>query len=340
VICLSDHGQTQGLPFAQRFGQTIEELIGRLCGASAAQSRETREMHEERQRLATRRPAEGWQVGAALHESGGPVARRLRARVQPGLQPAVVSGDRVTRPGGDPRGDLGSDLGGDLADGDPDADPGGAEPAHPVTDASAADRVAPGVVVVLSGHTAMVSFTEHPGRVELETIEREFPNLLPGLVDHDGVGFLLVRSAELGPLVFGRDGSLRLADGTVSGRDPLTGYGPHAADLIRRFDGFANCPDIVINSRYDPATDDASPFEPHVGTHGGLGGPQSRGFLIHPTELPEPGEIVGAEHLHRVLRGWLTHLGHALPQPGSRGAVGEGVPDLLGKDDVGGVVAG
>ena len=158
-----------------------------------------------------------------------------------------------------------------------------------MTDAGAVERVAPGVVVVLSGHTAMVSFTDHRGRVELETIEREFPDLLPALVDHDGVGFLLVRSAELGPIVFGRDGALRLADGTVTGQDPLAGYGPHAAALIRRFDGFPNCPDIVINSRYDPATDDATPFEPHVGTHGGLGGPQSRGFLIHPAELPTPG---------------------------------------------------
>jgi uncharacterized membrane protein YvlD (DUF360 family) len=288
VICLSDHGQTQGLPFAQRFGQTIEELIGRLCGASAEQCRETHQVHDERQRLATRRPAEGWQVGAALHEAGGPVARRLRARVQPGRVPATGAGDPAAGPG--------------------------AEPAHPVTDAGAVERVAPGVVVVLSGHTAMVSFTEHRGRVALETIEREFPDLLPGLVDHDGVGFLLVRSAELGPLVFGRDGALRLADGTVTGRNPLDGYGPHAAALIRRYDGFPNCPDIVVNSRYDPATDDASPFEPHVGTHGGLGGPQSRGFLIHPTELPDPGEIVGAEHLHRVLRGWLTHLGHPEPE--------------------------
>ena len=301
VICLSDHGQTQGLPFAQRFGETIEELIGRLCGASAEQCRETRVVHGERQRMATRRPAEGWQVGAALHESGGPVARRLRARVQPPRSPAVetvVAGD---------------DTGDTAADGPEGAE---TEPAHPVTKAGAVERVAPGVVVVLSGHTAMVSFTEHPGRVELETIEREFPHLLPGLVDHDGVGFLLVRSAELGPIVFGRNGALRLIDGTVTGEHPLDGYGPHAADLIRRFDGFPNCPDIVINSRYDPATDDASPFEPHVGTHGGLGGPQSRGFLTYPAELPAPqAEIVGAEALHRVLRGWLTHLGHPEPAP-------------------------
>ena len=53
-------------------------------------------------------------------------------------------------------------------------------------------RVAPGVVCVVSGHTAMVSFPDLPGRVSLEEIERHWPDLLPGLVDHDGVGFLLV----------------------------------------------------------------------------------------------------------------------------------------------------
>jgi hypothetical protein len=177
--------------------------------------------------------------------------------------------------------------------------------------------VAPGVVVVASGHVAMVSFTEHPGRVELETIEREFPELLPSLVDHPGIGFLLVRSAEFGPVVLGRDGLHRLATGVVIGVDPLAPYGPHAVELVRRVDTFPHCPDVMINSRYDPARDEASPFEPHVGSHGGMGGPQSRGFLLHPAQFPEPAEIVGAEALHRVLRGWLSHLGH--PEPAAAG---------------------
>jgi hypothetical protein len=37
---------------------------------------------------------------------------------------------------------------------------------------------------------------------------------------------------------------------------------------------------------------------------------------MYPAQLPAPPpEIVGAEHLHRVLRGWLTHLGHPEPEP-------------------------
>ncbi|MEV4148037.1 phage holin family protein [Amycolatopsis sp. NPDC049691] len=228
-----------------------------------------------------RRQAESWQINAALAEatkSGGLIARRLRARVED----AECADDRPRTTSGSP---------------------------------GAVTRVAPGVVVVVSGHTAMVSFTEHEGRVELETIEREFPDLLPSLVDHPGVGFLLVRSREFGPVVLGRDGLHRLASGVVIGEDPLLPYGPHAADLIRRVDTFPHCADVMINSRYDPDSDQASPFETHVGSHGGLGGPQQRGFVVHPREFAPLGEVVGAEALHQVFRGWLTDLGHPSPVP-------------------------
>ncbi len=266
LIVLSDHGVTQGWAFTDRFGESIEALVGRLCGAPPKKAKPAK-------------PAPGWQLGAALAEAsagGGPIARSLRARA------AGVKADRHRTLEGTP---------------------------------GAVARAAPGVVVVVSGHVAMVSFTEHPGRVDLETIEREFPDLLPALVDHPGVGFILVRGAS-GPLALGRDGVRRLATDTVTGTDPLVGYGPHAADLIRRTDGFEHCPDLLINSNYTESTDDASPFEPHVGSHGGLGGGQSRGFLVHPADLPPAGEILGAEALHRVVRGWLTHLGHPVPSAG------------------------
>jgi uncharacterized membrane protein YvlD (DUF360 family) len=282
LVCLSDHGQTQGWAFADRFGESIEQLVGRLCGGSGAETHGPKD---------SRRPIEGWQVGAGLAEGSGPVARRLQQRVE---RAGAVRHEH------------------ELA---------GAEGQVP--------RVAPGVVCVVSGHTAMVSFSDIAGRVSLEEIERHWPRLLPGLVDHDGVGFLLVHSDEFGPVVLGRDGVHRLASGVVIGTDPLLPYGGHAAALVARTSGFPHCPDVVINSRYDPDTDEASPFEPHVGSHGGLGGPQQRGFLSYPRSFAAPGEIVGAEHLHRVLRGWLTDLGQ--PEPSGEGAVvGPQSPTALG----------
>jgi uncharacterized membrane protein YvlD (DUF360 family) len=287
LVVLSDHGQTQGWAFADRFGESVEELVARLCGSAA--------VPRKRQNTGTRdsrRPVESWQVATALAENPGPIARRLRDRVERG---EAVRHDHEFE-----RGTTGE-----------------------------VPRVAPGVVCVVSGHTAMVSFPDLPGRVSLEEIERHWPDLLPGLVDHDGVGFLLVHSEEFGPVVLGREGLHRLASGVVLGTDPLLPYGEHAAGLVARVSSFPHCADVVINSRYDPDTDEASPFEPHVGSHGGLGGPQQRAVLAHPRAWTPPGEIVGAEHLHRVLRGWLTDLGH--PEPTGEGAaVGEDSPTALG----------
>ncbi len=185
----------------------------------------------------------------------------------------------------------------------------------PPAAAGSVPRVAPGVVCVVSGHTAQVSFADLPGRVPLEVVERHWPGLLPGLVEHPGVGFVLVHSLEHGPVVLGRDGLRRLDSGVVIGADPLEPYGVHAARLVARTSSFPSCADLMINSRYDPDTDEASAFEPHVGSHGGLGGPQATGFLAHPRSFAAAGEVVGAEQLHRVFRGWLTDLGHPVPEP-------------------------
>ncbi|QXG74607.1 phage holin family protein [Modestobacter sp. L9-4] len=287
LVCLSDHGQTQGASFADRFGETVEELVGRLAGAEPpAPSRRLLGLLPP----ARTRTTPGWQMTTALAEAasgGGLVASRLRARAE-----RSAAREAPTPPG----------------------EPG------------AVTRVAPGVVVTVSGHMAMVSFTDHPGRVPLETIERHWPDLLPSLVDHAGIGFMLVHSEEFGPVVLGREGLHRLRTGVVIGTDPLAPYGPHAAALVARGSGFAHCPDIVVNSAYDPVTDEASPFEPHVGSHGALGGPQQHGFLLAPKAWADPGEVVGAEHLHRVLRGWLTDLGH--PEPAADPAPADTVDDV------------
>jgi len=275
LVCLSDHGQTQGQTFAARFGETVEQLVGRVCGAPPVPShRRLFGLLPAAPSETSRRPAETWPMTSALAEGSGPIARRLRDRVARAGTPETVT---------------------------PPGEPG------------AVTQVAPGVVVSVSGHMAHIAFPDLPGRVPLETIEHRWPDLLPALVDHAGIGFLLVHSEEFGPVVLGRDGLHRLRTGVVIGEDPLTPYGEHAAALVARVSAFPNCPDVVINSRYDPETDEASPFEPHVGSHGALGGPQQHGFVVHPRGLADPGEIVGAEHLHRVLRGWLTDLGH--PEP-------------------------
>jgi len=165
------------------------------------------------------------------------------------------------------------------------------------------------ITILYSGHSANIALMQIEGRATVEDIDAMYPNLLARLRDHPGVGFLLVASKECGGLVLGRSGSIRLDTGDVIGIDPLADYGPHARELVARTHGFTNCADILVNSAYDPATDEASAFEVHVSSHGALGGPQTEGFLLYPSGFrPPPDPIVGAEHLHEVLLGWRKDL--------------------------------
>jgi hypothetical protein len=50
-------------------------------------------------------------------------------------------------------------------------------------------------------------------------------------------------------------------------------------------------------------------FEELISLHGGMGGPQTRPFLLYPSELPAPQEpIVGAASVHAILSGWRRAL--------------------------------
>jgi uncharacterized membrane protein YvlD (DUF360 family) len=183
--------------------------------------------------------------------------------------------------------------------------------ARPAEAAAGGDEEPPEVVVMPSGCFGGISFPRLPGRVTLEELERRYPRLLPTLRGHPGIAFLLVRSAERGGLVLGARGVRCLDGGELEGEDPLSGFGEHAAAHVARTNGFANCPDIVVNSTYWEQTEEVAPFEERLGSHGGLGGPQSFPFVLAPASLPLPEDrVIGAEPMHRVLRGWLAHLGH------------------------------
>ena len=179
------------------------------------------------------------------------------------------------------------------------------------------------VVVLGSGNLGLVYLMEERRRLTLEEIDERHPRLLPALRAHPHVGWLLVRSSEHGPVVLGADGAHYLADGRVEGEDPLASFSPTAPTHLSRTDGFEHVADIMVGSFYDPELDEGCAFEELICFHGGIGGVQTRPFILHPAHLEvPPGPILGAASVHAILAGWRKTLhgsprdaAHAEPTP-------------------------
>ena len=172
------------------------------------------------------------------------------------------------------------------------------------------------VIVLASGNLGLIYLMDAPHRLSLEEIDARHPRLLEALRKHPHIGFLLVRSRERGPVALGPRGTRYLADDTVVGEDPLAPFPAGAAAHLRRTDGFEHVADIMVNSFYDPDLEQGCAFEELISFHGGLGGPQTQPFILHPVALPMPGRpIVGAAAVHDVLLGWRRSL-HGEPARG------------------------
>ncbi len=253
LVVLSDHGQSLGEPFSQKFGELLEDVVRTIIELplSASGSRLRDVEHGGTGRMILGELGRGRGVR--------PVIARRAARRRSAIQ--------------------------------------------------AADQEA--VVVCPSGNLALLYFSFTPDRAGLEDIAREYPDLIARLVAHPGVELVLGHSAAHGPVVFGKRGERRLATDEVTGEDPLSPFGPHAADGLRRLDEFANVGDLVLIGPYDPATGEVVSYEDLVGSHGGLGGWQEQPFLLHPRDLVVEEPLIGAVMVHQQLRRWLDALTRA-----------------------------
>ena len=143
----------------------------------------------------------------------------------------------------------------------------------------------------------------------IEEIDARHPRLLPALRSHPHIGFAMVDSQEHGPVVLGARGVRYLSEDRVEGEDPLAPFSPNAAAHLLRTSSFGNAPDVLLNSFYDAELDQGCAFEELISFHGGLGGPQTRPFILHPLELELPAQpVVGAASVHAVLMGWRRSL--------------------------------
>jgi uncharacterized membrane protein YvlD (DUF360 family) len=250
-VMLSDHGQSQGQPFAERWDTDLADLCAGLIQADTTGIESS---------------VEGWgRVDSVLEDLGGGGA---------GSAGAQAAGRRVERRMG----------------------PAAAEPASEL-------------IVLGSGNLGLV-YVPEPDRLTLDEIDRRWPQLVPGLAAHPGIGFVAALGAD-GPVAIGSAGRHHLATGVVEGTDPLDGFGDHAAAMLLAAVSMTQAPDLYVNSSVDPDTLDVAAFEPLVGCHGGLGGWQDRAFVMAPPGLLAPeAPIVGGDDLHQHLVGILEQLGH------------------------------
>ena len=274
LVILSDHGQTGGATFLQRYGKSLEEFVQEL-------------MTDEHK-----------------------VETPMDSSESYGMLNAFLT-DTITNETSGTTKMLGSIFKGKTVDGEVKLGPEGHKIRQEIREGSKETEdkdEQPAIYALASGNLGLISFTQWPERMTMEEINEAFPAVLPGLAQHEGVGFVMVQSEEHGPLVIGADGKYFLADDRVEGQNPLEGFGINAPDHLRRTNGFPNCPDILVNSYYDPQENEGCAFEELIGFHGGMGGMQTQPFILHPAELKTNGDLVGAASIYHLCKGWVNDL--------------------------------
>jgi uncharacterized membrane protein YvlD (DUF360 family) len=276
-VILSDHGQSQGATFKQRYGLSLEQLVRDLISVE----HEVELIHSEEA---------GWSnVSIFLTD--------LLQDVIPGSEKFIA---RQIKRFTDQRKVLNQVVLGPYRE--------FLQKFGPSSEPSKAD-----VIVLASGNLGLIYFTNWRERLSYEQIEREFPGLIESLSSHEGIGFLLVQSEQHGPLAIGPYGTHYISERRATGQDPLMHFGRNATRHLLRTNSFPHVADIMVNSLFDPETKEVAAFEELVGSHGGLGGNQSRPFVLFPSEWELPPEpIVGAAQLHKQLKTWVKDCPKAL----------------------------
>ena len=163
-------------------------------------------------------------------------------------------------------------------------------------------------IVLASGNLGLIYFTQWTARLSYESIIGLFPDLIPGLVNNPYIGFILVDTEERGPIVISDKGVYYLDSDTYTGENPLKDFGENAADHLRRTNSFSTVPDILVNSFYDEENDEVAAFEELVGSHGGLGGTQTKPFIMHPSYWQINEDLIGARSIYLLLKRELENL--------------------------------
>ena len=155
-VLVSDHGQSQGPTFRQRFGLTLEDIVRRHMDGTATVTAATGEV-------------EAWgPVNVLLGQLSG----------QDSVTGRVTRRAISNRPKGAPVG------------------PAGALERVAGSDADAASDSVPDVTVVGSGNLGGIWFSDAPRRLSARDVEKRYAGLIAALATHPGIGFVVVDTEE------------------------------------------------------------------------------------------------------------------------------------------------
>ena len=295
LVILSDHGQSNGATFKQRYGITLGNYVRRLLPDDLMVYKteynidhfrdaiipENRQFKNIKERVET--------IRDDLFDKEGAI-QNLKKGIEERTNPRIIENEQYQK--------LRERYSTSLE----------YITSHESQELSTKKAKNSELIVLGSGNLGLIYLTQWSERLNYEEIVMLFPELIPGLVKHSGIGFILVNSIANGGMVIGQNGIYYLDSNKIVGENPLKDFGKNAARHLKRQNSFKNMPDIMVNSFYDAKNDEVCAFEELIGSHGGLGGNQTKPFILYPSQWNDPGELIGAESIYYFLKKEIENL--------------------------------
>ncbi len=251
LLILSDHGQSFGHTFLQRYGYSLKDFVQQYV-------------------------PQGTTVGATTGGDDGTLQLASMAGELQNVQEQGVGGAA---------GQAIVKRAGKYADQATAAQLAEGELTTPVS-----------ITVCGSGNLGQIYFDLYPRRIKQNELDTAYPGLVEALVQHEGIGVVVVADENGVPIALGKQGRRNLHTNHVTGADPLQMYGDPdlRAAQVRRVADFPHVGDIMVLSTVYPDGTVAA-MEELIGNHGGMGGEQTDAFLFHPEDMPVPATTNSAD---------------------------------------------
>lgn len=157
-------------------------------------------------------------------------------------------------------------------------------------------------IVLASGNLGLIYFTDWSSRLTYEQMEDAFPDLIASLANHPGIGFVMVNSYIYGTIVMSEGNVYYLDEDTLEGEPFLDKFGKNIVEHLKRTDKFDHVPDILVSSNYDEENDEVYAFEELIGSHGGVGGTQQKPFILYPSNWSLNEQLIGPQQVHKFFK--------------------------------------